>query len=73
MKTHTKTYKLNAMHNIHRIDITYRNTHGWQVRTTIGGIDRSKWFSDAKYFGSSSALYEATSYRNVMLDVLSKQ
>ena len=62
------------MHNIHRIDITNRNQHGWQVRTYIGGEDRSKWFADTKRGNTctATALREAIQYRDVMLDVLSK-
>lgn len=58
--------------NIKRIDIASTGQHGWQVRTTIGGTHRSKWFSDKKFGNAAFALGEATVYRNVMIDVLSK-
>jgi hypothetical protein len=58
--------------NINRIDISLTNQHGWQVRSHIGGQDRSKWFGDNQHGGTAFALQNAITYRNVMMDVLTK-
>lgn len=64
----------NPRHHIVRIDIvpTEANpnrseTHGWQVRVSIRGERKTKFFADRKYGGRDKALEKAVEHREVLL------
>jgi len=57
--------------NLYRIDINANNLHGWQFRTHVGGVDRSKWFADSKFGDNMYICYlAASSYRDGAMAVL---
>lgn len=49
---------------ISRIDHEKRNTHGWYVRVSFGGVMYSKFFSDNVHGGPQKALNKAVKHRN---------
>lgn len=67
-----KQLAVNPLRNINRIDIASTNQHGWQVRSQMGGRDRSWWFSDAKCGSPAHGLAMALDQRDAMLSILSK-
>lgn len=63
--------------NIFRIDIepsdkfpNRTSTHGWQVRISRQGKQRTKFFSDSRFNGRAHALAAAIQYRDRLLEVL---